>query len=448
MFRTAGLDLGHTETRAVSVGILWGSPLKLAPDADLKSPIVSMPADLLTIRTLNVPNSERNIQGSVIREELRLSLPFPIDEASWDWIVKDENAAVAVSLKHQLSEFREQHKLPNEAIVDAEPFAYLRICTEAKIEEALVLDFGFSKTTVCAIKNGSLCWVKVSFRGGNSLTKEIAAAEKIDDSEAETRKLTLGLDIPQCKQWLHSIVSTSLLVAPVPFDKVFICGGGAQMKGLPEELSELLGQTAEPIPMPTGLSPYTDAAAYGTALAGKPSLPSIQLIHQAEDNNAIPWKYAVWTAVLLILATCSLEIHHHTAVTSLKQQVAVYEEAASQVLPELVKAPPEEYQSTLNKLTETNVANKRSSPEYILELMAQMARPLSRQANLEIRGLEFSSEKAVPAMTIQGQARSVQQVEEFRQGLEGILQKPEIIENKKGRQTTVSFSIEGEVPAP
>ncbi|MGM9999308.1 MAG: pilus assembly protein PilM [Candidatus Bruticola sp.] len=447
MFRVAGLDLGHTETRAVSVGLLWGSPLKLASTPNLKSPVVSMPADLLTIRTVNVPNSDRTIQGSVIREELRLSLPFSIDEASWDWIVKEENAAVAVALNSQLSQFREERQLPNEAVVDAEPFAYLRLCIEAKIDEALIFDFGFSKTTVCAIKDGALCWVKVSFRGGRSLTKEIAAAEKISDSEAETRKLTVGLDAPQCQQWLRDIVSASLLTSPVPFDKVFICGGGAQMKGLANELSDLLGQTVEPIPMPAGLSPYTDAVAYGTALAGKPGLPSIQLIHKVEEDS-IPWKYAVWLVVLLALATCSLEIHHYTAVKSLEQQVAIYEEAASQVLPELVRQSPEDYQSTLNKLTEANVANKRSSPEYILELMAQMARPLSRQPSFEIRGLEFSSEKSAPTMMIKGQARSVQQVEEFRQGIEGILQKPEIIENKKGRQTTVSFSIEGEVPAP
>ena len=80
--------------------------------------------------------------------------------------------------------------------------------------------------------------------------------------------------------------------------------------------------------------------------------------------------------------------------------------------------------------------------------MAQMARPLSKQPNLEIRKMDFAAEKEVPTMTLQGQARSVQQVEEFRQGIEGILQKPEILENKKGRQDVVSFSIEGEVPAP
>ena len=69
MFRAAGLDFGHTETRAVSVGLLWGAPIKLDSYASFKSPIVSMPSDRLTIRTLNVPDSGREIQGNVIREE-------------------------------------------------------------------------------------------------------------------------------------------------------------------------------------------------------------------------------------------------------------------------------------------------------------------------------------------------------------------------------------------
>ena len=448
MFRAAGLDFGHTETRAISVGLLWGAPIKLDSYTGFKSPIVSMPSDELTIRTLNVPDSGREIQGNVIREELRLSLPFSIDEASWDWIVKEDSATVAITLNSQLAEFKEQHKLPEESIIDAEPFAYLRLCHEAKVDEALVFDFGASKTTVCAIKEGTIYWVKVSFRGGRSLTKEISLEKKLGDQEAETLKLTVGTEEPKCQQWLQDIVATSLLSAPVPFDKVFICGGGAQMKGLPEELSSLLGQAVEPMPMPSGLSPYTDAVAYGMALANKPGVPGVQLVHIVEEEPTIPWKYAVWLLILLSLATLNLEIHNYTAHKSLDQQKTVYQEAAAQVLPDLAKQDPEDYQSTLNKLTETNIANKRSSPEYILELMAQMARPLSKQPNLEIRKMDFAAEKEVPTMTLQGQARSVQQVEEFRQGIEGILQKPEILENKKGRQDVVSFSIEGEVPAP
>lgn len=448
MFRAAGLDFGHTETRAVSVGLFWGAPTRLESYINLKSPVVSMPSDRLTIRTLNVPDSGREIQGNVIKEELRLSLPFPIEEASWDWIVKEDNATAAITLNSQLAEFKEQYKLPEEAVVDAEPFAYLRLCQEAKAEEALIFDFGASKTTICAVKEGTIYWVKVSFRGGRSLTKEISLEKKIGDQEAEIHKLTVGIEEPKCKQWLHDIVAASLLSSPVPFDKVFVCGGGAQMKGLPEELSQLLGQAVEPMPMPAPLSPYTDAVAYGTALANKPRAPKIQLVHIVEEEPTLPWKYAVWLLVLLTLATFNLEIHNYTASKSLEQQTAVYQEAAAQILPELAKQNPEDYQSTLNKLTEINVANKRSSPEYILELMAQMARPLSRQPNLEIRKMEFSAEKSVPTMTLQGQARSVQQVEEFRQGIEGTLQKPEILENKKGRQDVVSFSIEGEVPAP
>ena len=448
MFRAAGLDFGHTETRAISVGLLWGAPIKLDSYTAFKSPIVSMPSDRLTIRTLNVPDSGREIQGNVIREELRLSLPFPIDEASWDWIVKEDNATVAITLNSQLAEFEKEYHLPEEAVIDAEPFAYLRLCQELKVEEALVFDFGASKTTVCAIKEGTIYWVRVSFRGGRSLTREISLEKKLGDQEAEIHKLTVGTDEPKCQQWLQEIVSTSLLSAPVPFDKVFVCGGGAQMKGLTEELSRLLGQVVEPMPMPAGLSPYTDAVAYGTALANKPGMAKIQLIHVVEEEPSLPWKWAVWLLVLLALATFNLEIHNYTANKSLAQQTAVYQEAAAQVLPDLSKQDPEEYQSALNKLTKANVANKRSSPEYILELMAQMARPLSRQPNLEIRKMDFSAEKEVPTMTLQGQARSVQQVEEFRQGIEGTLQKPEILENKKGRQDVVSFSIEGEVPIP
>ena len=448
MFRATGVDLGHTETRVVTVGQLWGAPVRESLTLEnLKSPFVGMPSDQLTIRTLNVPESNREVQGNVIKEELGLSLPFAVSDASWDWIVNENNATVAVTLNTQLASFKKG--LPAEAVVEAEPFGYLRICRSLKLEEALVFDFGATRTVTCAIKEGSIAWVRVSFRGGRSLTHEIAVEHDLGSEEAEKHKQALGMEEPKCQQWLADIVNGSLLVNPVPFDKVFICGGGAQMKGLSDELGRLLGHPVELLPMPTGLSPYQDAAAYGAALAGKPGAARIDLKETVQETvQAIPWSLAIWLVVLLLLATVNLELHHYTADKVLKQQIAVYQQAAKKVLPQLATQEPESYQAELNKLTDANISSKRSSPEYILEIMAQLARPLSHQAPLEIRNFDFNSEKNTPTITMGGKAGSPQQVEEFRRGVEGILQKPEILENKKSRQDAVTFSLEGGVPTP
>jgi hypothetical protein len=197
------------------------------------------------------------------------------------------------------------------------------------------------------------------------------------------------------------------------------------------------------------LSPYQDAAAYGAALAGKPGAARIDLKETVQETvQAIPWSLAIWLVVLLLLATVNLELHHYTADNVLKQQIAVYQQAAKKVLPQLATQEPESYQAELNKLTDANISSKRSSPEYILEIMAQLARPLSHQAQLEIRNFDFNSEKNTPTITMGGKAGSPQQVEEFRRGVEGILQKPEILENKKSRQDAVTFSLEGGVPTP
>ena len=78
--------------------------------------------------------------------------------------------------------------------------------------------------------------------------------------------------------------------------------------------------------------------------------------------------------------------------------------------------------------------------------MARLARPLSKQPQLEVRRLELEAEGEVPRLTIGGQAGSVRQVEEFRQGAQGILLNPQLVENKPGRQNMVTFTLEGDLP--
>lgn len=441
MFRASGIDLGKNGNRAVSVGTVWGAVKKeTEPPAGMPT-VAAVPSDMLTFRTLNVPNTGREIQESVIREELMLSLPFSVEETTWDWIVNDDIATVFIVLNQDLRSFRE--RLSKDAVIDAEPLSYLRLMKSLKIDEALIFDFGASRTAVCAVKSGTLDWVKVSFKGGDYLNKEIAKRYDITPEEAEAHKLALGTEEPVCRQWLNDLAAYNLLVKPVPFDKVFICGGGAQMKGLELELGTLLGQTVQAMPMPDGLSPYCDASAYGAALAAKNKYPHISLEEVEPETADLPWKYAVWLLIILALASVNLELRKANAESVVQKQVAAYQEAAKSILPKLADMQPESYQKELDALTEKNLKNTLLLPDSLLQNMAKLAKPLKDVPSMEIRRLELKGEQETPSLIISGQTGSVQQVEEFRKSIEGIVKSPELVDSRKNRADVVSFTIEG-----
>lgn len=220
------------------------------------------------------------------------------------------------------------------------------------------------------------------------------------------------------------------------------------MEGLSLELSTILGQTAEPFPLPGGLDPYTDVTAYGTALAGKAGMPKLSLEEKKPDVFTVPWKYAIWLLVILALATTNLEFRHYSADRSLHSQVNIYQQAVKAALPSLAKEQPESYQSELENRTNTNIENTRRSPEFLLEIIARLAKPLSHYPDLEIRTLSMNAEAEDPVITIGGQSRSVQQTEEFRQSIGDVVNSAEFLENRKGRDNITTFSIEGKLPKP
>lgn len=446
MFRATGIDIGSTGTRRVSVGIYWGSPQPETEATPGGQSIVNMPSDKLTFRSLGVPSAGRDIQGRVIREELSYSLPFSIDEAVWDWTVREETATVTVALQKELAQLREQ--ITPDTTVDAEPISYLRALLAAGLDEALIFDFGASRTTVCAIKDKAIDWVRVSFRGGQSLTRAIGKKYQLNENEAERRKIANGMQEEACRQWLADIVKASLLQLPIPFTKVLICGGGAAMSGLNEELSKQLEQSVEMFPLPAGLNPCLDTAAFGAALAARPRMPHVRLYHEEPETQRIQISYLLLTVLLMGLATADIEVRHANAASSYAAHSAIISAAVKEQLPDLASAKIADLPSELQKRCETNRNIRRRSPDLLLTTLAGLAAPLRNADGMEVRRLEYKEEASshLPLLNISGQAASAKQAESFRTAATGILEQPELVDSRAGANGTTTFTIEGKLP--
>ncbi|MBQ7568424.1 hypothetical protein IJT17_06425 [bacterium] len=445
MLRATGIDIGATGTRWVSVGQYWGAAQKEDAAPLGGTAIANLGADRLTFRRIGVPHVGREIQGQVVREELGFSLPFSLEDATWDWLESDEMASVIVAFNEDIIALRQ--KVGDSATIDAAPLSILRALLENRQTEALVFDFGATHTTVCGIKDRALEWIKVSLRGGDDLTKRIALANMQDLEMAEEHKRTVGCEDYTCRQWLRELVDSLALSSRPLFSQVFICGGGAALPGITEALKEYCGKEVKLFPMPDSLSPYSDVLAYGAALAGKPRRPKVELCPPVQKSSNIKLIYAVWLALLLLLGTADLELRHATLTRLQTQHQAVISEALQQEAPELANMElsniPAEVEKRLSRSQRIGI----SSPNNYIETMAAIDKAISSLTNLEIRTIEFrpdnSGQNTVVMLT--GLAESAQQVESFRSACDKVLTKAELIDSRAGANSTTRFTIEGQL---
>ncbi len=442
MLRATGLDLGTTGTRRVSVGLLWGRP---RPEVETpgRGPLVAnVPSDLLTFRSLNVPPAGREVRGRVVREELSYTLPFPLEEAAWDWTVAEDVASVLVAPQDRLREV--QRRVGDRAALDGEPLSYLRAARACGHQDALVFDFGASRTTLCAIKDGSLDWVRVSFRGGAALDRRLAAERNLIPEVAEELKTQQGMELPECQDWLATLLEEALLPRPLPFEVILVCGGGARMPGLLEALSARLGETAQTFPVPAPLCPYRDVAAWGAALAARPRSPRVQLRPATPPGAGPSLAYVAWIAALLLVATVDLEVRHATLVRQQSEQATVLQAAIRQRAPNLAELPPEKLTQELNRQVDAAHQARLRSPALLLDTVARLAPPLGDLQGLEVRALGY----AEGTLSIEGQAASAQQAERLRSQVGSILEAPELVETRAGARGQTLFKLEGRIREP
>ncbi len=446
MWRATGLDIGTTQSRTVSVGVLWGGPRVESETPSNGSIIANVGADKLTFRSFNVPpHAGREMQGGVIREELAYSLPFSLDLATWDWITNDDMASVMVAFNEDILSIR--HRLGDNVILDAEPLSLLRACLESGHDEALIFDFGATHTTICAIKDRALDWVKVSFHGGQDLSKRISEANDCGEIESEAIKCSIGCEDSTCQQWLDEIIDNAVLTLPLPFNKVFICGGGAAMPGLREQLQQRLDQSVETFPLPEPLNPYTDVMAYGAALAGKARRPHIQLCPVTPKSDKIKIVYAIWVAILLAMGTLDLELRHATAQRLQEQHQTVIANAIQEQAPELANVDKDKLAEEVEKRLADFQRISVSSPHNVAMTLANLAKPLNNMSDVEIRTIELKPDNSGQQILVDltGLAGSGQMVEEFRSASDKVLTKAELISNRAGSGNTTRFSIEGQL---
>jgi type IV pilus assembly protein PilM len=273
-----GADGSSTEAEVFAAA---GRLLTRLRAANAESLYTAIPGDAVTIRSVQLPVSASRKIEQVLRFELDEALPYPIEEAVFDWVetsrTHDElqiTAAIARTERVQgIVDGLEAAGFDAREIGVA-GFAYAVDFQGKETEPTAVIDFGHMRTNVF-ISGDAVETVRTILRGGRDLTQKLAEAGKVSFEDAEMNKRREGLTGGRVSQILTEALKPlvrelrNTLAGHVAgggkrVKRVLLCGGGSLLAGLDAFLSNELGLPIEALgvdlracPQIQGVTPET-----------------------------------------------------------------------------------------------------------------------------------------------------------------------------------------------
>lgn len=244
--------------------------------------VASLPEENSFLQVIQMPKMSEDELKLAVPIEAENYIPMPIDEMYLDFQVispiKDylnyfEVLIVAMPKKivdSYVSCFKKAGLIPVALEPEPEAVARALVKSEASSSLLVLIDFGENNTNFVVFSGQSVrftCSIPISSR---SLTKAIAESLKIDFQEAEKLKIEYGLSAKrssikaervskiitpiiedladQIKKYLnfyrdHS--SYESLVGAGKKEKILLCGGGAELKGIASFMSKKLNASLE-----------------------------------------------------------------------------------------------------------------------------------------------------------------------------------------------------------
>lgn len=256
---------------AIKKAIEIASPNKIKT----KKVICSLPETKAFLRIISVPKMDESEIKEAVKWEMEANIPLPLEQVYYDWQIIPENLfpeknkisllVVAIS-KNVVDLAIETLELAglDPVGLEIESIAQARsLLLESNNEETvLVVDIGDRRTSFSVTKGGVPCFTSSIPLCGQSLTDAISKGMNVSFEEAEKIKISYGigndfkndaifkLSKPILENFAQEIdQSIDFYLTGLKYsksiDKIIICGGGANTKGIVPYLSKKLGRTIE-----------------------------------------------------------------------------------------------------------------------------------------------------------------------------------------------------------
>ena len=240
-----------------------------------KKVICSLPETKAFLRIISVPQMSENELDEAVKWEMEANIPLPLDQVYYDWQIIPEvlsfeknrtNLLVVAIAKESVDQtiaVLESAGLTPMGL-EIESIAQARSLLLDSNEKAtvLIVDIGDRRTSFSINKGGVPCFTSSIPLCGQSLTDVISKALNVSFEEAEKIKISHGIGDdfkndtlfrsvkPILENFLQEIErSIDFYLTGLKYsdkiDKVVICGGGANTKGLIPYLSKNLKHEIE-----------------------------------------------------------------------------------------------------------------------------------------------------------------------------------------------------------
>jgi type IV pilus assembly protein PilM len=256
---------------AIKKAIKNASPKKIKT----KKVICSLPETKAFLRIISLPQMNDSEMEEAIKWEMEANIPLSLDQVYYDWqlipqsLLVEKNkinllvVAIAKSTVDQTVEVLELAGLDPVGL-EIESIAQARSLLNENDEKStvMIVDIGDCRTSFSVAKGGLPCFTSSIPLCGQTLTDAIAKGMRISFEEAEKIKITYGIGkdfkdglllkmqqpvLENLAQEIERSIDFYLtgLKYSENIDKIILCGGGANTKGILVYLSKKLGREIE-----------------------------------------------------------------------------------------------------------------------------------------------------------------------------------------------------------
>jgi len=239
--------------------------------------VASLPEERGFVRTIQLPVMPEEEIRSAVQWEIEANIPIPLNESLFDIEVLPRSdkidhldinvAAVPKSLAESYAEvFSQVGFVPIAFELESQAVARSVVPSYLSSKGAYVLcDLGATRTSITIFASGAIRFTASRAISSDGLTEELSKAFRIDFKLAEQKKREVGLggqgegrsifeillptlkilakEIGDAVEFYHS--HASHVHAESKITQVYLCGGGANLTGLPHFLSRELGVQVE-----------------------------------------------------------------------------------------------------------------------------------------------------------------------------------------------------------
>ena len=237
-----------------------------------KYAVCSLPEQHAFLKVITFPKMGINELREAIKWEAEANIPFSLDEVYFGWQIispRKENNHIDVLInaapRKLVDKYLEVLRIAGiePVVFEVESTAITRslISKKSDAKPVLIIDLGFNRTSFVIFSGNGTCFTNsTSLVSNKQMLEDIAQKLNIDFKKAQSLKFKVGLGgekeekeifnallpsltklsekIKECVSF-HKEYSTKNEGCP-GVNEIILCGGGANLKGLPEYLSSRL----------------------------------------------------------------------------------------------------------------------------------------------------------------------------------------------------------------